>query len=342
MAWPLTALTTYVAGTTPSIKASDLNSIQDAINKTLLGTYTHKIVVADATGGATPPAGSTGAFRGIAGATVSSAEPLYVAADSANHNRWSVDQFGYPGSGDCDIVFFNPYTFFATLTNPSDAAVGESGWIANGSNSTVARVLGPGSSPLTRFPCIEFSGSAAATVAYVSQQTSAFSSAGSIVNRQNDTLCVADFKVAMSNAGSGNTVDYKLGFTTSPTTGGTGAGNNWDSQNGAWFEKRTADTDWQLKSSDGTVETTSASGDTPASDTFQNLRIAIAGSATLGSAAVYFFINGKHKATHTTRVPSGDLNLCIRQDNTSAVSRKLYIATTRYGVNRSLAPLVGQ
>lgn len=39
MAWPSTPITTYVANSTPTIKAADLNSIQSAINAIVNGTY---------------------------------------------------------------------------------------------------------------------------------------------------------------------------------------------------------------------------------------------------------------------------------------------------------------
>lgn len=51
MAWPLSPLTTYVSGTTPWIKASDLNSIQSAINGLYTGTQTVKTLYADGFGG---------------------------------------------------------------------------------------------------------------------------------------------------------------------------------------------------------------------------------------------------------------------------------------------------
>lgn len=51
MAWPNTALTSYVGGSTPYIKASDLNSFQSAINGIINATYSHKAVVVDGTGG---------------------------------------------------------------------------------------------------------------------------------------------------------------------------------------------------------------------------------------------------------------------------------------------------
>lgn len=51
MAWPLTPLTTYVAGVTPYIKAADLNSIQSGINGIIGATYSLKSVVVDGTGG---------------------------------------------------------------------------------------------------------------------------------------------------------------------------------------------------------------------------------------------------------------------------------------------------
>ena len=59
-AWPTTPLTTYVSGTTPYIKAFDLNSIQAAINRAFLGTYSYKAIQIDGIGGANsaPPTGS--------------------------------------------------------------------------------------------------------------------------------------------------------------------------------------------------------------------------------------------------------------------------------------------
>lgn len=53
MAWPSTALTTYSPGTTPWIKADDLNSFQSAINGIINGTYTLKTLYVDSTGGNT-------------------------------------------------------------------------------------------------------------------------------------------------------------------------------------------------------------------------------------------------------------------------------------------------
>jgi len=59
MAWPITPLTTYLPGSTPAIKASDLNAIQDAINKAFLGKYSFAGLIVDGVGGnaAAPPAG---------------------------------------------------------------------------------------------------------------------------------------------------------------------------------------------------------------------------------------------------------------------------------------------
>ena len=60
MAWPNTPLTTYIANTTPAIKASDLNAFQAAINRIINGTYSLKSVVIDGTGGTVtaPPTGT--------------------------------------------------------------------------------------------------------------------------------------------------------------------------------------------------------------------------------------------------------------------------------------------
>lgn len=53
MAWPLTPLTTYVANSTPVIKAADLNSIQTAINNIFGGSLSLKQMLLDGTGAAT-------------------------------------------------------------------------------------------------------------------------------------------------------------------------------------------------------------------------------------------------------------------------------------------------
>ena len=49
MAWPLTPLTTYVAGLAPAIKAFDLNSLQNAINRIVGATYSLAALVMDGT-----------------------------------------------------------------------------------------------------------------------------------------------------------------------------------------------------------------------------------------------------------------------------------------------------
>lgn len=51
MAWPNSPLTTYSPGTTPWIKADDLNAIQSAINGIINGTYTVKTLYANSVGG---------------------------------------------------------------------------------------------------------------------------------------------------------------------------------------------------------------------------------------------------------------------------------------------------
>lgn len=50
--WPSTPLTSYVAGTAPAIKASDLNAFQSGINGLINGTYSLAGGVIDGTGGA--------------------------------------------------------------------------------------------------------------------------------------------------------------------------------------------------------------------------------------------------------------------------------------------------
>lgn len=51
MAWPMTPLTTYLPGSLPAIKSTDLNAIQSAINRNFLGTYSYAGIVIDGVGG---------------------------------------------------------------------------------------------------------------------------------------------------------------------------------------------------------------------------------------------------------------------------------------------------
>ena len=71
MAWPLTPLTTYLAGLPPAIKAFDLNAIQTTINSILTGAITLKAVSVDSTGGAlsAPQAGTLRATGSVASTT---------------------------------------------------------------------------------------------------------------------------------------------------------------------------------------------------------------------------------------------------------------------------------
>ena len=51
MAWPLSNLTSYLANSTPTIKAADLNAIQTAIGAILTNVYTFKALQVDGIGG---------------------------------------------------------------------------------------------------------------------------------------------------------------------------------------------------------------------------------------------------------------------------------------------------
>lgn len=77
MAWPNTPLTTYIAGTTPAVKAADLMSLQSGINGIINATYSLRAVVVDGTGGAvvapvpgTLKAQATGSSAGVPGTAV--------------------------------------------------------------------------------------------------------------------------------------------------------------------------------------------------------------------------------------------------------------------------------
>lgn len=69
MAWPLSILTSYTAGTVPALKAADLNAIQDAIVGIVGGTLTLKSLDLDGTGGGagSAPAGTVRPSASISG-----------------------------------------------------------------------------------------------------------------------------------------------------------------------------------------------------------------------------------------------------------------------------------
>jgi|SRR5579871_1814606 len=69
MAWPLTPLTTYVANSTPAIKAADLNALQKFDNDVMLANLSFRALKIDGTGGvdlsgAPPAAGSLSVSNG--------------------------------------------------------------------------------------------------------------------------------------------------------------------------------------------------------------------------------------------------------------------------------------
>lgn len=53
MAWPHSKLTTYVANSTPVVKAADLNALQDAVIAFVDATWSFKSIYIDGTGGNT-------------------------------------------------------------------------------------------------------------------------------------------------------------------------------------------------------------------------------------------------------------------------------------------------
>lgn len=71
MAWPFTPITTYVAGTTPTIKAYDLNQLQAYINNLINGDRSVKKWIVDGTGNVDTSAYTAGAatLNGASGDT---------------------------------------------------------------------------------------------------------------------------------------------------------------------------------------------------------------------------------------------------------------------------------
>ena len=70
MAWPSSPLTSYLAGSTPYIKAADMNSLQSGINGIINATYSLKAAVIDGTGGSiVAPVAGTLKLSGTASGT---------------------------------------------------------------------------------------------------------------------------------------------------------------------------------------------------------------------------------------------------------------------------------
>lgn len=68
--WPLTPLTTYLAGLPPAIKAFDLNTIQTTINSIVGGVLSLKALVLDGAGGlVVAPRAGTGVCTGTVAST---------------------------------------------------------------------------------------------------------------------------------------------------------------------------------------------------------------------------------------------------------------------------------
>jgi hypothetical protein len=92
--------------------------------------------------------------------------------------------------------------------------------------------------------------------------------------------------------------DLKHGFSSVTGTAGIGT------EAGAFFIRRSTDTNWQAVTCNGASNTVTNTGVAPANNTVQRLRIEIYGSSTYRGAAVLFFINGALVATHTTNLPT--------------------------------------
>lgn len=134
MAWPLTPTTSYVANSTPVIKASDLNLWQTTFNAIFLATYSLKAVVVDGTGGSVvvPVAGTLK----VSGSASSAAIPGTAVAAGLMYREqvlhgfvrayWNgaaivivrqinVQSVTRAGPGSYDVLFAS------TLTSPADA-----------------------------------------------------------------------------------------------------------------------------------------------------------------------------------------------------------------------------
>jgi hypothetical protein len=139
MAWPLTPLTTYLPRGLPPIKASDLNAIQNAINRNFLGTYSHFGLVLDAIGGqdATPNAGSLSAEGSISclgtlsvGGNASLEQSLGVGSDITSGGALTLGARG--GGTSVPTPAVRPGTLYA------DSCVAAFGQTDNNGNGLVA------------------------------------------------------------------------------------------------------------------------------------------------------------------------------------------------------------
>lgn len=144
-AWPLTPRTTYVSGTTPAIKAADLNAFQSAINGLYAGTGSVAGVFVDGIGGSvvTAPAGMVRVSGQVTGSTTPTAT-----LGSGTLGRGSIP-FCW-----ARINFDSTFVIGANVTSVTSGAAGRSTITCNGappsslslgaiatSNTTTARLI---------------------------------------------------------------------------------------------------------------------------------------------------------------------------------------------------------
>jgi hypothetical protein len=296
MALPLSSSTTYVATTTPSIKAQDLNDLQKYLSGLYSNLYSIKGLTVDGTGGA---AGTAASGQVLVQQTTIAATPLILPRQTLNAAFWWVDRNGFPG-GHYNSIFENwhqmtdlgskntsPTVFSAT---PWQLQFGNSG----GSNAAQANTCNSTSYPGRYWTLTP--GTNANDYANL-LSTNAVVNVGASFGE-----AVLEFDFEISAVGA-NTTKWQLGW----VKGAPSAGSGFTASNyGAWFEwNNSVSTHWQCVTSDGASATLNVSSPTadPSTGGFQRLRIEWhAVGSQFGSAQVLFFVNEVLVATNTTHL----------------------------------------
>lgn len=279
MAWPFTATTSYVATTTPSIKASDLNNFQSAINGVYGATKTVKRISVDAIGNVSD-----------------SATNLIQTFDSAGTLRYAVDSYGYPRMGDINRIV--EHWDLPLLDSGSAAQVlGRFRKMnPNGSAGMVRTAAGA----THHFTHLVGTVAAAADVSYVVAYPNVAGTHYCVSRHSNITL-VAEFDVAFTTL-----TDSQAFF---------GISNNYSSAPSASdscvIATSTAASNvgkWNLLTADGGTLTTGVTG-TAISGSMQRMRIELHGASTAVGSQAFLFCNDAPIATSTTHLPANGTGL---------------------------------
>lgn len=287
MALPFSPTTTYVDDNLPAISAQDMNDLQKYVSGDYSQTISKVGTVIDGVGN-----------NSYVQTTKS---PLLIAGPSSGP-RWWIERNGYPAGHFVQYVEDWGWAQGASLNSNQTPINGTLGvntrWGVQFGNAAGSNVLGYSGNPSASYPLPTMNltpgTNASDYVRLIMGQTGNIFSATYVD-------AVLEFDFMMSNAASGNNVNFQLGFVFGNVTAGLFNASN----SGMWFQKLSADTNWSVQTANASSFTNPSTGVAPVASTMQRFRVEYHGSATrFGAATVVFFINETLVNTVTTTVPA--------------------------------------